>query len=225
MTITTPSAPPHGTTGSLRCCLYCRVSTAAGQDTENQRLQLRNFAASQGWQVVHEYEDHESGGKADRAGFRAMLQDAAQRKWDLLLFWALDRLSREGTLATLKYLEALEGYGVRWRSLTESWIDSAGPFRDVVISLLASLARQERIRIKERVRAGLDRARLKGTKSGLAIGRPKAIFDRGKVAELHAQGRSLRQIANETGVSYGSVRRTLHQPAPEVSHNPTAEAP
>jgi len=219
---TTTSAPPNGTTGSLRCCLYCRVSTIASQDTENQRLQLRNFAASQGWQVVHEYEDHESGGKADRAGFRAMLQDAAQRSFDLLLFWALDRLTREGTLATLKYLEVLESYHVRWRSLTEPWIDSAGPFRDVIISLLASLAKQERTRIRERVKAGLDRARLKGTRSGRPIGRPRVIFRRDRVTELREQGLSLRDIARKTGVSYGSVRRTLQQPT-AVSHNTSPE--
>ena len=70
--MTATGAPPQGTTGTLRCCLYCRVSTAAGQDTENQRLQLRAFAASQGWEIVREYEDCESGGKADRAGFQAM---------------------------------------------------------------------------------------------------------------------------------------------------------
>ena len=62
----------------------------------------------------------------------------------MLLFWSLDRLTREGTLATLKYLELIESCGVHWRSLTEPWIDSAGPFRDVIISLLASLAKQER---------------------------------------------------------------------------------
>lgn len=215
-------APPAGT---LRCALYCRVSTAAGQDTANQQLQLRAFAASQGWQIVHEYEDHESGGKADRAGFRAMLADAAQRTFDLLLFWALDRLSREGTLATLKYLEVLEGYGVKWRSLTESWIDSAGPFRDVIISLLASLARQERVKIRERVKAGLDRARATGTRSGRAIGRPLVIFDRGKAIDLRGQGASLRAIARKTGVSYGSVRRALQHPTstPAVIQNPVVE--
>jgi hypothetical protein len=52
------------------------------------------------------------------------------RKWDLLVYWALDRFTREGTLATLKYLEQLESYGIRWRSFTEPWIDSTGPFRD-----------------------------------------------------------------------------------------------
>jgi DNA invertase Pin-like site-specific DNA recombinase len=206
--------------------VYCRVSTAVGQDTDNQRLQLRAFAASQGWQVVHEYEDHESGGKADRAGFRAMLQDAAQRNFDLLLFWALDRLSREGTLATLKYLEVLESYGVRWRSLTEPWIDSAGPFRDVIVALLASLAKQERIRIQERVRAGLDRARLKGTRSGRPIGRPHVVFHRDQVAELREQGQSLREIARRLRVSYGTIHRLLQQTAaaPVVIQNSIGDA-
>ena len=77
------------------------------------------------------------------------------------------------------------------RSLTEEWIDNAGPFRDVVISLLASLAKQERVRIQERVRAGLERAKVKGTKSGRAIGRPKAVFDRGLAKQLRQEGMSL----------------------------------
>lgn len=141
---------------------------------------------------------------------RSVLANAAgrqQKEMDLLVFWALDRFTREGTLATLKYLEQLEGYGIRWRSFTEPWIDSAGPFRDVIISPLASLAKQERIRLKERVRAGLDRYRHDYSagrvgkevysKSGkdLPVGRPKRRFDRQRVAELRAQGHSYRQIA------------------------------
>jgi DNA invertase Pin-like site-specific DNA recombinase len=64
-----------------------------------------------------------------------MLRDAAARKFDILFFWSLDRLTREGTLATLEYLELLECHGVHWRSLTEPWIDSAGPFRDLSSSV------------------------------------------------------------------------------------------
>jgi DNA invertase Pin-like site-specific DNA recombinase len=113
-----------------------------------------------------------------------MLKDAAAKNFDLLLFWALDRFTREGTLATLKYLSDLDKYGISWRSLMEPFIDSAGPFRDVIISLLATLARQERTRISERVRAGLNRARVGGTKSGRAIGRPAAVFSRDQVPAL-----------------------------------------
>jgi DNA invertase Pin-like site-specific DNA recombinase len=103
-----------------RVALYLRISTDQGrQDADNQRLQLRRFCDSREWEIVCEYEDHETGSKSDRAQFPQMMSDASTRKWDLLVFWSLDRFTREGTLATLKYLEELEGYGIRWRSLTE----------------------------------------------------------------------------------------------------------
>ncbi len=206
--------------------MYVRVSCKDGtQDTDNQRLQLRQFCEAQGWKIVREYQDHESGSRADRRGFRQMLQDASARKWDLVVFWALDRFTREGTLATLKYLEQLEGCGVRWRSLTEPWIDSAGPFRDVVISLLASLAKQERARIRERVTAGLERARLTGTRSGRAIGRPKVVFARDRVLDLRRQGLSWREIGSRLGVSSGSARRAFQTSSdePQPCQNLTSE--
>lgn len=198
----------------MRAALYTRVSTKdKGQETANQLLQLRECCGVQHWPIVQEYEDNESGMKSDRAGFQRMLRDAATRKFDLLLFWSLDRLTREGTLATLKYLELLEGYGIRWRSLTEPWIDSAGPFRDVIISLLASLAKQERIRISERVRAGMVRARQYGTRSGRPIGRPSCVFRRDQAIELRSQGHSWREIAKTMGVSATTVRRVCDNPA------------
>jgi DNA invertase Pin-like site-specific DNA recombinase len=197
----------------LRAGLYARVSTIGkGQATDNQLIQLREFSRNQHWVVVREYEDHESGGKTDRNEFQLMLRDAAARKFDVLLFWSLDRLTREGTLATLKYLELIESYGVHWRSLTEPWIDSAGPFRDVIISLLASLAKQERVRISERVQAGLMRAKQYGTRSGKAIGRPPAVFRRDQAIELRAQGLSWRKIGQTVGASPTTVRRVCKGP-------------
>ena len=196
-----------------RAGLYARVSTLGkGQATDNQLIQLREFSQNQHWAVLREYVDHESGSKADRAGFRMMLQDAAARKFDVLLFWSLDRLTREGTLATLKYLELIESYGVHWRSLTEPWIDSAGPFRDVIISLLASLAKQERVRISERVQAGLMRAQQYGTRSGKPIGRPPVLFRRDQALELRAQGLSYRKIGQTVGASATTVRRVCQGP-------------
>ena len=197
----------------MRAALYARVSTQhKGQETANQLLQLRECCRAQNWSVLQEYEDHESGGKSERTAFQQMLRDAAARRFDVLFFWSLDRLTREGTLATLKYLELLESYGVRWRSLTEPWIDSAGPFRDVIISLLASLAKQERVRISERVRAGLRRARQYGTRSGRSIGRPRSVFDRDRVLELRRRRFSWRKIAKIIGVSSTTVRRACQGP-------------
>ena len=90
----------------LTAGLYSRVSSVdKGQEVANQLLQLRDCARAQRLTIYREYEDHESGAKSNRSAFRAMLRDAAARKFDILLFWSLDRLTREGTLAALQYLE------------------------------------------------------------------------------------------------------------------------
>jgi DNA invertase Pin-like site-specific DNA recombinase len=187
----------------MKVALYLRVSTDK-QETENQAVQLREFAAKQGWQIVREYCDHESGGKADRKEFQQMFADASRRKFDLLLFWALDRFSREGALPTLRYLEMLTGYGVAWRSFTEQFFDSCGPFRDAVISIMAVLARQERIQRSERTKAGLAIARAKGK----MLGRPKTLTATPlQVRRLRKSGKSFRATARHLGISLGSVQR------------------
>jgi DNA invertase Pin-like site-specific DNA recombinase len=143
-----------------RVAIYGRVSTRdKGQEVENQLAQLREFAAKQGWTVSCEYADHESGAKRERIEFQEMFRDAAHRRFDLLLFWSLDRFTREGVLETLTHLNRLTGAGVGYRSFTEPYFDSCGIFKDAVISILATIAKQERIRLSERVRAGLARAR------------------------------------------------------------------
>jgi DNA invertase Pin-like site-specific DNA recombinase len=134
----------------VKVAIYGRVSTRdKGQDVENQLAQLRDFSAKQGWEIAAEYTDNESGSKSDRPQFQAMLKAASQRKFDLLLFWSLDRLSREGVLPTLQYLNQLTSYGVNYRSFTEQYFDSCGVFRDAVISILATVAKQERIRYQD----------------------------------------------------------------------------
>jgi DNA invertase Pin-like site-specific DNA recombinase len=151
----------------MKVAIYARVSTDK-QETENQAVQLREFAAKQGWQVFREYCDYESGAKADRKEFQQMFMDASKRRYDLVLFWALDRLSREGVLETLQHLNRLESYHVGFRSFTEPYFDSCGVFRDVIISVAATLAKQERIKRSERTKAGLAIARAKGK----IVGRP-----------------------------------------------------
>jgi DNA invertase Pin-like site-specific DNA recombinase len=204
---------------AIRAALYLRVSTRADkrdddaarqrkrQEVDNQRRQLRQFCEAQGWQIVAEYADEESGAKTNRAGFQQMWRDAAQRRFDVLLFWALDRFSREGVLETLNYLQRLTSYGIDWRSHTEQYLDSTGIFREAVIAILAAVAKQERIRISERTRAGLDRAREKGTRTGRPIGRPRLIIHRDQIGELRKEGLSWRQIGVRLRASIAAVRR------------------
>jgi DNA invertase Pin-like site-specific DNA recombinase len=188
----------------MKCAIYARVSTAK-QDNENQLVQLREFAAKQGWTVFAEYVDHESGSTADRAEFKRMFSDASKRRFDVLLFWALDRLSREGVLETLQHLNRLESYGVCYRSYTEPYFDSCGAFKDVILAVMATLAKQERVKRAERTKAGLARVRAAGRR----LGRPVMLNGqhRAEIARLRASGLSLRAIGRQLGISDGSVRR------------------
>jgi DNA invertase Pin-like site-specific DNA recombinase len=186
----------------MRVALYGRVSTRdKGQDTENQLIQLREFAIKLGWVIVREYVDHASGSHSDRTQFQEMFADASKREFDVVLFWSLDRLSREGTLETLQHLQRLTSYGVGYRSFTEQYLDSCGMFKDAIIGILATLAKQERVRIGERTRAGLDVARAKGKR----LGRPVVSVDAGAVRKLRAEGLSYARIAAQMGCSAGTI--------------------
>lgn len=192
----------------MNVAIYARVSTRdKGQDTENQMRELRQFAEASGWAVTREYVDTASGsGKVDRPEFARMFADAAKKRFKLVLFWSLDRFTREGTLKTLEYLQTLTKYGVAWRSLQEQYIDSAGPFRDAVISIMACIAQQERLRIAERTRAGMETARRKGA----SLGRPRSSVDVAQVIRMHQAGDGVGKISRALGnVSRETIRRLV----------------
>jgi DNA invertase Pin-like site-specific DNA recombinase len=188
----------------MRVALYARVSTKdKGQDHENQLIQLRAFAKTQKWVIEREYVDKTSGKRSDRVEFQKMFSAASRREFDILLFWSLDRLSREGTVETLNHLKRLTGYGVNYRSFTEQYLDSTGDFKEAVIGILAAVAKQERVRLSERVIAGLQRAR----KEDRIGGRPTAKFDHRKALALRTKGESLRAIAQKVGTSAPTLQR------------------
>jgi len=193
-----------------RAAIYARVSTKYGrQDTENQLRQLRTFAATQDWSIVHEYVDRASGKRGDREQFQKMFSAASRREFDCLLFWSLDRLSREGTVKTLNHLERLNGYGVNYRSFTEQYLDSTGMFKEAVIGILAAVAKQERVRLSERTIAGLQRAKAQGRVGG----RPKTEDTEPKllmrIERLRSEGHSIRAIAVEVKKSPNTILRLL----------------
>lgn len=178
---------------------------AKRQDTENQLIQLREFCERQGWPIAGEYVDNVTGKSSDRAEFQRLFTDASQRKFDMVLFWSLDRFSREGVRETLNHLERLTAAGVGYRSYTEQYLDSCGMFKDAVLAILAVVAKQERIRLSERTVAGLARAR----RAGRVGGRPRVVVDRERVAAMAAAGGTTREIAAAVGVSAASVCRIL----------------
>jgi DNA invertase Pin-like site-specific DNA recombinase len=186
------------------------VSTKDGrQDAENQVRQLKTFAKTQGWNVVQEYVDHATGKHGDREQFQRMLEAASRHEFDCLLFWSLDRLSREGTVQTLNYLQRLTGYGVNYRSFTEQYLDSTGLFKEAVIGILAAVAKQERVRLSERTIAGLQRAKAQGRVGGRPRSEdvdPKLVT---KIVRMRAQGQSVRAIAAGVKKSPNTILRLL----------------
>lgn len=211
-----------------RCAIYLRVSKDDDtQTTENQLLDLDEYAGARGWRVTERYVDRASGGKgrADRAAFDRMMGDAGRRRFDVLLFWALDRLTREGVSTTFAYVEQLADSGVGVHSYTQPLLSTAGEnklVRDIVLAVLAAVAEDERARISERTKAGLRRAK----KAGKTLGRPskfeehRATLSRvisgvemrveaGALDRSEAGQTARREGVEATGLSYNTVSKYL----------------
>jgi DNA invertase Pin-like site-specific DNA recombinase len=186
----------------MRVAIYARVSTDdRGQDPENQLAQLRAWCAAADHVIVAEFVDHVSGAKgADRRSqFAAMLDAAHRRQFDVLLVWALDRLSREGMVPTILHLHRLAAAGVAFHSYTEPLLSTDNEvIRDIVLAVMASLAKMERQRISERTKAGLQRARAKGKRLG------RAPFSRASCEKL--------RMALDTGISWHAASIALKMP-------------
>jgi DNA invertase Pin-like site-specific DNA recombinase len=197
----------------MKAAIYARVSTSNGeQNPETQLDELRTWAQRLGYDVVAEYVDRVSGAKGadERPALADALHAAHERRFDVLLVWALDRLSRGGIAPTAGILDRLRRSGVGLKSYKEPWLDTAAPgVGELLTAVFSWVAQQERERIRERVRAGLDRARRRGTKSGRAIGRPRVHIDPERARRMVEHTGSLRQAAQRLGVSVRSLRRRL----------------
>jgi DNA invertase Pin-like site-specific DNA recombinase len=181
--------------------IYARISKDT-LDSTNQLILLRNYCKSMDYAIYSEYVDVISGASSNKPEFNRMMQDASKRRIDMVLFFALDRFTREGTRKTIHYLQLLDDYGVMYKSYSEQYIDSSGIFRDVIIALLSTLAQQERLRISERVKAGLEKSRQQGRVGG----RPtldKPVIS--KIKELKMKGISIVDISKTLKISRGSV--------------------
>lgn len=213
--------------------LYARVSTTGkGQTTDNQLQDLREWAALRNLPIAAEYLDHDSGGKSSREQFQAMFthlaKQAAKRGWNpnptsnlngkkqhkpekpepvqpwaVVAVWALDRFTREGVLETHQYIARLRDMGVMFYSFREPYLDTSGPLAEVIISLLALLAKQERIRQVERVNAGLQRAKA----AGIRLGRKPVTVDLEALKTLRAAGHTWREIGSALQISPETARR------------------
>jgi DNA invertase Pin-like site-specific DNA recombinase len=187
-----------------RCAIYYRVSKSDGsQSTDNQRPEVEQVVAARRYTLVRAYEEQASAAK-HRPVYETMLKDARRGKFDVLVIWAVDRLGRS-LVGNLQDVLELDRIGVKVVSVRESWLDTGGPVRSLLLAIFSWCGEQERARLIERTKAGLERARRKGSK----IGRPRAKFDLERARELRAGGKTLRQVAAEMGVGPATLHRAL----------------
>jgi DNA invertase Pin-like site-specific DNA recombinase len=188
--------------GGRRVGLYCRVSTT-GQTAENQLLALRSFAAARGWTVT-EFVDHGvSGAKERRPALDALHAAVRGRQLDVVACVKLDRLARSvhHLVAMVREFEAL---GVDLVVLDQA-IDTTTPAGRLLFHVLAAISEFERDLIRDRVLAGLKRAKAQGVR----LGRPRVVVDVLRARAMLAEGKSLRQVAKAFHVALATLARAV----------------
>src|SRR5207245_3138685 len=123
----------------MKAGIYTLVSTD-GQESMNQIAELREYAVRQGWEIVREYVDEDVRGKDRKPQLEALLLDAHQRRFDVAIFWALDRLTRAGVKDAIDILHRLASSEVDFVSFRASYLTSLGPFPDTAFGITATNA-------------------------------------------------------------------------------------
>jgi len=186
-----------------KVAIYGRVSTK-DQNPESQLLDLRKYVKLRDWEVYQEYVDRGvSGIKENRPALDRLMKDARKRKFDILLVWRFDRFARS-TKHLVTALEELEGLGIDFCSYQDS-IDTSTNHGRLVFTIMGAIAEFERSLIRERVLAGIRRAK----ENGIRLGRPPLEVDIEKMKELVLSGNSVREIAKQMGISKSLVHKTL----------------
>ncbi len=194
--------------------LYTRVSTDR-QTTENQERELRAIAARAGWDAVKVYCDEGiSGakGRDERPAFDALCKDAARRQFDMVVAWSVDRLGRS-LQDLIGFLSELHALGVDLM-LHQQGLDTTTPAGKAMFQMMGVFAEFERAMIRERVKAGLVRARAQGK----TLGRPM-IDQKTDAAIRKALTKGdvgIRKIATTLGVGTGTVQRIKAEMAAAV---------
>ena len=191
----------------MRVAIYSRVSTSH-QTTQNQRLELERVANLRGWEIVGQYTDDGisgSKGRKDRPSLDSMLKAATQRKFDLIAVWSVDRLGRS-LQHLVETVNELHSVGVDLY-IHQQALDTSTPSGKLAFSVFGALAEYERELIRERVRVGLERAKLNGKK----LGRPTNLNDSVKAAivTLRSKEHSIRDIAAQLRVGVHTVYKVL----------------
>jgi DNA invertase Pin-like site-specific DNA recombinase len=190
-----------------RAAVYLRVSDPAKQTLENQRAECEALAHARGYELVQVYEEGASAA-AVRPAFGRMMADARRRRFDVLVIWAIDRFGRSFTYNIIDVAD-LDRLGVLVVSAKESWLDTtSGMVRQILVGIFSAMAEHERERHKQRVKAGMDRARSEGKHLGRPRRSPVMLA---AARDDVARGVSARSAAQKRGVALSTLRDYLQR--------------
>jgi DNA invertase Pin-like site-specific DNA recombinase len=201
----------------MKAAPYARVSTP-GQDPEVQLSALRAHARQRGWDIVEEFVDHGvSGTKERRPALDRLMKGAWAGRFQVVLVWRFDRFARS-VKHLVTALDTFRALGVGFISLQEQ-LDTSTPIGQTMFTIIGAMAQLEGDIIRERIRAGLAQARLRG----VPLGRPRSLVTADAATHLHRQGYTTGQIARKLRCSRSTVRRRLAAgPAAPVVADPGA---
>ena len=186
-----------------RVILYARVSTR-DQNIDMQLIDLRSYAEARKLNIVKEYIDYASGSRSDRENYQRMLNDVRKRKTDVVIVWKFDRFARS-TKELINALEEFNSLGVDFVSYKEN-VDTSTPAGKILFTMISAFAEFERAIIRERVIAGMEKAKAKGVR----LGRPKiALFKIQQAIEMKEKGVNYKSICKKLGLSKSSYYQII----------------
>ena len=202
-----------------RVALYVRVSTD-GQTVENQVRELKAVSKRHGWRIVETFDDNGiSGakGRDQRPAMRRLVEGIARRDFDMVAAWSVDRLGRS-LPDLLEFLRELHAKDVDL-FLHQQGLDTSTPSGRAMFQMMGVFAEFERAMIRERVMAGLARAKAQGTKLGRTRLEESDTKRVEAIKALRAKGVGIRRIASNLGVGVGTIIRVLAAHAPAANEN------
>lgn len=194
----------------MKVAIYARVSTKKKeQNPETQLIPLRQYAQTHGYEIEDEYTDRSTGRNVKRKDYQRLMKGALYHKFEKILVWKMDRLSRGKVIEVLNTLEKLKGYGIDVESITEPFLNTDNPTWDLILSILAWAANMESKRIGERVSAGADRYKKEHGKHW-----KEKNWNVDKAVKLRKQGMGWRSIEKELkkdgdDISWAGIRNAL----------------
>ena len=198
------------TNKGMKVALYLRVSTG-GQSVANQRFELEDMAKRAGWEIIEVYQDKGISGAKGRNGrpeLNRMMEDATRRHFKKLLVWDLSRLGRS-LRDLIGITDHIQELGINLYVHKDA-IDTATTSGRLFFHIVGAIGEFERERIRERINAGLARAKAEGKKLGRPEGTKKdKVKHQAQIVSLRDAGMSIRKIASTVRVSTSTVQAAL----------------